>query len=153
MTYNVFSGTLNPTHFTSLQVLRSPVVAALLHGTPAAGVSQTVAWLATSNGITELSQRAPPIFGWAAITFGIGPHSTLLLVQNFRDFVCVSTQREPTDRFVDLLYVVLGLLRAVFRCDCSSSFHADDVNELDWIPAARPHAQLGRLPLFFRPNP
>jgi len=26
------------------------------------------------NGITELSQMAPPIFGWAAITLGIGPH-------------------------------------------------------------------------------
>jgi len=24
----------------------------------------------------ELSQRAPPIFGWAAITLGIGPHSS-----------------------------------------------------------------------------
>ena len=39
--------------------------------TPAAGVSQT-------SGITELSQTAPPIFGWAAsITLGIGPHSNL----------------------------------------------------------------------------
>ena len=28
------------------------------------------------QGITELSQRAPPIFGWAAITLGIGPHSS-----------------------------------------------------------------------------
>ena len=28
------------------------------------------------NRITELSQRAPPIFGWAAITLGIGPHSS-----------------------------------------------------------------------------
>jgi len=30
----------------------------------------------TRNGITELPQRAPPIFGWAAITLGIGPHSS-----------------------------------------------------------------------------
>ena len=30
----------------------------------------------TRNGIAELSQRAPPIFGWAAITLGIGPHSS-----------------------------------------------------------------------------
>jgi len=28
----------------------------------------------TRNGITELSQRAPPIFGRAAITLGIGPY-------------------------------------------------------------------------------
>ena len=40
------------------------------------GVSQTV-WCGTRNGITELSQRAPPIFGWAAITLGIGPHSSV----------------------------------------------------------------------------
>jgi len=31
----------------------------------------------TRNGITELSQRAPPIFGSAAITLGIGPHCSL----------------------------------------------------------------------------
>jgi len=30
------------------------------------------------NGITELSQRAPPIFGWAAMTLGICPHSSML---------------------------------------------------------------------------
>jgi len=39
------------------------------------GVSQTLR-RGTRNGITELSQRAPPIFGWAAITLGIGPHSS-----------------------------------------------------------------------------
>jgi len=30
----------------------------------------------TRNGIMELLQRAPPIFGWAAIMLGIGPHSS-----------------------------------------------------------------------------
>jgi len=49
-----------------LQVLHSPILAALLHGTRAAAVSQTL-WRGTRNGITELSQRAPPIFGWTAI--------------------------------------------------------------------------------------
>ena len=34
------------------------------------GVSQTLR-RGTRNGITELSQRAPLIFGWAAITLGI----------------------------------------------------------------------------------
>jgi len=57
-----------------VQVLRSRILAALLHGTPAAGLSQTL-WRGTRNGIAELSQRAPPIFSWAAITLGIGPHS------------------------------------------------------------------------------
>jgi len=60
-----------------VQVLRSPILAALLHGTPAAGVSQTL-WRGTRNGITELSQRAPPISGWEAITLGIGPHSSCI---------------------------------------------------------------------------
>jgi len=45
----------------------------ILHGTPAADVSQTLQ-RGTRNGITELSQTAPPVFVWAAITFGIGPH-------------------------------------------------------------------------------
>jgi len=39
------------------------------------GVSQSLR-RDTWNGITELSPRAPPIFGRAAITLGIGPHSS-----------------------------------------------------------------------------
>jgi len=45
-----------------VQILCSPILAALLHGTPAVGVSQTLR-CGTRNGITELPQRAPPIFG------------------------------------------------------------------------------------------
>jgi len=41
----------------------------LLHGTRPAGVSQTL-WRDTKNGVTELLQTAPPIFGRAAITLG-----------------------------------------------------------------------------------
>ena len=55
-----------------VQVMRSPILAALMHGTPAAGVSQTLPRCAR-NGITELSQRASLIFGKAAITLGISP--------------------------------------------------------------------------------
>jgi len=58
-----------------VQVLQSPILAALLHSTPTADVSQTLRH-GTRTGITELLQRAPPIFGWAAITLGIGPHSS-----------------------------------------------------------------------------
>jgi len=76
-----------------VQVLRSLILEALLHGTPAAGVSQTLRPCAR-NGITEHSQRAPPIFGWAAITLGIGPHSSsfmdLFLCNHLRCiFLCV----------------------------------------------------------------
>jgi len=53
-----------------VRVLRSPILVALLHGTRAAAVSRTL-WRGTRNWVTELSQTAPPIFGWAAITLGI----------------------------------------------------------------------------------
>jgi len=58
-----------------VHVLPSLILAVLLHGTPAAVASQTLRY-GTRNGITELSQRAPPIFGWAAITLGISPHTS-----------------------------------------------------------------------------
>jgi len=58
-----------------IQVLRSPILAALLHSSPAAGVSQTLR-RCTRSGIRELSHGAPPIFGRVAITLGIGPHSS-----------------------------------------------------------------------------
>ena len=61
-----------------VHVLRSPILATLLHGTPPAGVSQTLR-RSTRNGITELSQSAPAIFSRAAITLGIGPHSSYYL--------------------------------------------------------------------------
>ena len=58
-----------------VQVLVCPVLAALLHGTRPLGVSQTLR-RGTRNGITELSQKAPTILGRAAVTLGIGPHSS-----------------------------------------------------------------------------
>jgi len=65
-----------------VQVLRSPILAALLCGTRAVVDSQTLR-RGTRNGITELSQRAPPIFGWAAITLGIGPHYSYYFISHF----------------------------------------------------------------------
>jgi len=46
------------------------VSAVLLHGTPAVGVSK----------LCGVEQRAPPIFVRAAITLGIGPHSSYFRV-------------------------------------------------------------------------
>jgi len=46
------------------------VLAALLHGTLVVGISETCG----------IEQKAPPIFGRAAITLGIGPHSRFILV-------------------------------------------------------------------------
>jgi len=82
----IFGGSCTLTEFwpvqnsVYVQVLRSRILAALPHGTPAAAadISQTLR-CGTRNGITELSQRTPPIFGRAAITLGIGPHSSYQL--------------------------------------------------------------------------
>ena len=57
--------------FTLHPSLAFSYIAALLHGTPAVGLSQTLR-RGTRNGM----QRAPHIFCWAAITLGIGPHSS-----------------------------------------------------------------------------
>jgi len=62
-----------------IQVLCSPVFAELLPSTPAVGSSQTLR-RGTRNGITEFSQRAPPIFGRGAITLGIAPHSSIVFI-------------------------------------------------------------------------
>ena len=59
-----------------VQVLHSPKLAALQHSTRAVCVSQTLR-RGIRNGITELSQTAPPIFDRAAITLSVGPHSSL----------------------------------------------------------------------------
>jgi len=59
-----------------VQLLRSPVLALLLHGTRIVGISQSLR-CGTRNGITELSQRAPPIVVRVAITLGIGRYSSL----------------------------------------------------------------------------
>ena len=61
-----------------VQVVRYPTLAALLHGVPAVGISETL-WRGTRTGIKELLQRAPPIFGRTAIALGIGPHSSLII--------------------------------------------------------------------------
>jgi len=53
------------------------------------GISQTLQH-GTRNGITELSQRAPPIFGSAAITLGIGPHSTVRSKARLQQSCCLS---------------------------------------------------------------
>ena len=68
-TFSTFSGVLAPDRilpgekFTlRLSLAFFYILAALLHGTPAADVSQTLR-RGTRNGITELLQRAPSIFG------------------------------------------------------------------------------------------
>jgi len=52
------------------------VLAALLHDTLVVGVSQTAA---LNRRQTTNKQTAPPIFGRAAITLSIGPHSSFCM--------------------------------------------------------------------------
>jgi len=54
-----------PANFNGFRVLT-----ALLHGTPAAGIAK----------LCGVEQRAPPIFRRAAITLGIGLHSSIYYV-------------------------------------------------------------------------
>ena len=77
-TIYTLSGALAPlTQFCQLQnslcvqVLHSPILVALLHSTPAK-LCGTVQGMELQN----FSLRASPMFGWAAITLGIGPHSS-----------------------------------------------------------------------------
>ena len=64
-----------------VQVLRSSILAALLHGTRAVGISQTLR-CGTRNGITELLVLV--IFNrGATYTLGIGPRSSCLHNSSF----------------------------------------------------------------------
>jgi len=75
------NGILQLQNSLSVQDFRSPISTALLHTVydiRATAVSQTL-WGGTRNEITELSQTAPPIFGWAAITLDVDPHSSFFI--------------------------------------------------------------------------
>ena len=85
MTYNVFSGTLNPTHFTSLPHNMvnfgplAPEICWQVWGTPEIFnrfrvLTVLLCLTLASAKLCGVEQRAPPIFGRAAITLGIGPH-------------------------------------------------------------------------------
>jgi len=84
------------------------ILAALLHGTPAGGVSQTL-WRGTRNGITEHSQRKPPIFGRATITLGIGPHSSITLLR------CVASSSDLLPRSLPRLNSNISRLPSLTR--------------------------------------
>ena len=63
------------------------VLAALLHGTLVVGVSQTCG----------VEQRAPPIFGRAAIMLGIGPHSSFVCYCALPVFLKLIVSRRTID--------------------------------------------------------
>ena len=64
-------GILPVAKFTHGPSLCSPIYCATLEQRASAKLQH-----GTRNGIAELLQRAPPMFGWAAITLGIRPHSS-----------------------------------------------------------------------------
>jgi len=72
MTYNVFSGTLNPTHFTSL---RPSVLATGLHGQGVCSHLQQFIYINVfiQERTTKLSKRRPTHTAWnAAMAIGDG---------------------------------------------------------------------------------
>jgi len=60
----------------SVQVLRSPILAALLHRIPAAGVSKTLRRGTRIGKFLRNFRRGLHLFCWAVITLDIGPHSS-----------------------------------------------------------------------------
>jgi len=97
-----------------VQVLHFPILAALLHGTPLQQRASSTLWRGRRNGITQLLQRAQPIFGWAAITLGIGPHSSSICLLNKSSAVA-----EIGDRFDRLATIDMG--RKVARGCCGGT--------------------------------
>jgi len=76
------------------------VLGALLHGTLIVGVSQTYG----------VEQRAPPIFGRAAIKLGIGPHSSFFSVQHISVVLQAKTYSSQVKIFtVDFRYTVISV--------------------------------------------
>jgi len=59
-----------------VQVLRSPILVSLQHGTRPAGVSQTLRRGARNGSNYGTFTDGVTYFGWAAITLDIGPHSS-----------------------------------------------------------------------------
>ena len=80
-----------------VQFLRSPILAALLHA-----LQQRA-----SAKLCGVEHRAPPIFGRAAITLGIGPHSSF-----HSNAVSVLCQNDS--RFILMLYDSLNLVTNAF---------------------------------------
>jgi len=56
---------------------------------------------------TELSQRAPPVFCWAAITLGIGPHSSFL-VKCHQLFILLFLQTRSVCIYVFVSFVIFA---------------------------------------------
>jgi len=94
--WRVWGTPANFNGFACNQVLRSPILAASLHGTRAVGVSQTLR-RGTRNGITELSllvivNIVIVNIARAAITLGIGPHSSFYCQCRSVPFCSVTSQ-------------------------------------------------------------
>ena len=80
----IFGGPCPLQNSLCVQVLRSPILAALVHDTR----------VMASAKLWGLEQRAPPIFGRAAITLSIGLHSSFVLLarlHNFRFLLFIET--------------------------------------------------------------
>jgi len=119
----IFGGSCPLTEFCQVhnslcvQVLRSPIFAALLHATRAAGVSHSLR-RGTRNGIAKLSQRAAPIFGRAAITLGIGSLS--------------GWSRNPTESLLKKAVSLWGIVAAIRFRTQGIFYFAQTISTQNW---------------------
>jgi len=74
------------------------------------GVSQSLRRHSTRSGITELLQRASPIFGRVAITLGIGPHSSLFW------FLRLAHRSRRRTGFKDQYVIMTCFWTCLWRC-------------------------------------
>jgi len=70
-----------------------------------------------------IEQRAPPTFGRAAITLGIGPHSSTVLFSSDQQFVEVYLQSLHTANQATVLIVVYFLLKIVGKRSFKQQLH------------------------------
>jgi len=90
-----FLGAPAPTEFCPAQnslyveVLCSLILAALLHDTP--GAASAKLYDVVQGMELQNFRRVPPIFVWAAITLGIGPHSSYKYISGFYIFLFLTT--------------------------------------------------------------
>jgi len=91
-------------------------------------------WRGRRNGITQLLQRAQPIFGWAAITLGIGPHSSSICLLNKSSAVAEISDRLAT----------IDMGRKVARGCCGSTGSLLGHHNTMW-PGPRPTSLLSGI--------
>ena len=99
-----------------VQVLHSPILAALLHGTRVVGVSQTVAWYEEWN--YETFRHGATIIRQGGHHVGYRPTFQVLFFDTSCDICAVSTLEHDT------YFMLLSRTAAVYECVCLYAMQA-----------------------------